>query len=98
LKGLFNASTPINNSHVSCYSVCSKSYNIIGVIKALGVLWMVSDDNFTFDSKLGSCEERFMKRTFLKKIATLFDPLGFLSPFTVRAKVLMQEIWIAGVE
>ena len=36
------------------------------------------------------------KRSFLKLIATLFDPLGFLSPYIVRAKVLMQEIWISG--
>ena len=34
----------------------------------------------------------------MKKIATLFDPLGFLSPFTVRVKILMQEIWLAGTE
>ena len=34
----------------------------------------------------------------LKKIATLFDPLGFLSPFTVTAKILMQEMWIIGVD
>ena len=36
------------------------------------------------------------KRNVLKKIATLFDPLGFLSPFIIRAKMIMQEIWIAG--
>ena len=34
------------------------------------------------------------KRMFLKGIATLFDPLGFLSPFVIRAKILMQEAWI----
>ena len=26
--------------------------------------------------------------------ARLFDPLGILEPFTVRAKVMMQEPWI----
>jgi len=34
----------------------------------------------------------------LKKIATLFDPLGFLSPFTIKAKVLMQEMWTLGAD
>lgn len=26
----------------------------------------------------------------------LFDPLGFLGPYTIRAKVLLQEMWTAG--
>ena len=34
----------------------------------------------------------------LSAIASLFDPLQFLAPFTVREKVLMQEIWMAGVD
>ena len=32
------------------------------------------------------------------KIKTLFDPLQFLSLFTMRAKVLMQELWLAGTD
>ena len=28
----------------------------------------------------------------------LFDPLGFLSPFVLRAKLLMQELWIHGLD
>ena len=38
------------------------------------------------------------KRNVLSCIASLFDPLQFLSPFTVRARLLMQEIWAAGVD
>lgn len=38
------------------------------------------------------------KRNVLSAIASLFDPLQFLAPFTVRAKVLMQETWMAGVD
>ena len=53
---------------------------------------------FTF--KANRPEENFqiMKRNFLKKIATLFDPVGFLAPFTIRAEVMMQEMWVAGLE
>ena len=39
-----------------------------------------------------------MKREVLSAISTLFDPLQFLSPFTVRAKILMQDIWTAGLD
>ena len=38
------------------------------------------------------------QRNYLKRIATLFDPLGMLSPFVIRAKVLMQEIWVCGLD
>ena len=38
------------------------------------------------------------KRNFLSRIATLFDPLGLLSPFLIRAKILMQEVWLNGLE
>jgi len=34
----------------------------------------------------------------LKRIGALFDPLGFLSPFTIRAKMCMQEIWFTGID
>ena len=37
-------------------------------------------------------------RTFLKGIATLFDTVGFLCPFVVREKILMQEIWVCGLD
>lgn len=30
---------------------------------------------------------------FPEEDATLFDPVGFLAPFTIRAKVMLQEMW-----
>ena len=59
--------------------------------RTLGVLWIAAEDNFTFNSKEIDQISKFTKREF-KRIATSFDPLGFLSPYTVRAKILMQEI------
>ena len=35
---------------------------------------------------------------FLKKISTLFDPLGQLAPFTIKAKILMQKTWSGGID
>ncbi|XP_067046580.1 uncharacterized protein [Acropora muricata] len=34
------------------------------------------------------------KRNMLKKTASIYDPFGFLTPFVVRAKILMQEAWM----
>jgi hypothetical protein len=66
-------------------------------IKTLGLQWVAEDDVFTFTGLLPK-EIQLTKRTFLKKIASLFDPMGFLAPFVVQAKVLMQELWIRGLE
>ena len=40
----------------------------------------------------------YTKRNFLKKITSLFDQICFLSPYTVRAKMLLQDMWIAGID
>jgi len=34
------------------------------------------------------------KRTILSLASSLFDPLGLISPIIIRAKVLLQEIWL----
>lgn len=66
-------------------------------VKALGVLWCPMDDVFKFQVNQPPEKHEHSKRSFLKKIATFFDPLGLLSPYTVRAKVLLQETWASGV-
>ena len=69
----------------------------VSPVKTLGVLWLATD---VFTSKSYCVVEKFQptKRNYLKRIATLFDPLGMLSPFVIRAKVLMQEIWVCGLD
>ena len=52
---------------------------------------------FTFKENAPDAEMKYTKRNFLKKIATLFDPVVLLAPFTIRAKILLQEMWMAGL-
>ena len=54
-------------------------------------MWEAKRDVFTFQ-----VQQPLANRNVLSSIASLFDPLQFLAPFTVRAKVLTQEIWMAG--
>ena len=67
-------------------------------IKTLVVFWQANDDNFTFRSNVLEEISEISKRQFLSKISTLYDPLGFLVPYTVTAKMLMQEIWLSGID
>ena len=67
-------------------------------VKTLGVLWCPAEDVFKFQVNQPAEKHDQTKRNFLKGIATLFDPLGLLTPYTIRAKVLLQEIWASGVD
>ena len=66
--------------------------------KTLGIMWHASEDLFTFVSHIEKQESEWIKRIFLSRIATLFDPLGSLAPFLIRAKILMQEVWLNDLE
>ena len=64
--------------------------------KTLEGRWLADEDMFTFKENKPNDNMIFSKRrNFLKKITTLFDPINLLSPFTVRAKMLLQNMWIA---
>ena len=64
--------------------------------RALGVIWETTKDIFTFSIKIK--EVKLTKRGILVITCTLFDPLGFLAPFVLKAKVLLQELWKAGFD
>ncbi|KAH9634311.1 hypothetical protein HF086_011571, partial [Spodoptera exigua] len=64
-------------------------------IKVLGLKWDPASDAFLFDVR--SSNRSCTKRNILSEIARVFDPLGFLSPLTIKAKVLLQKLWLLGV-
>ena len=53
---------------------------------------------FTFRENAPCSDVKYSKRDFLKQIATLFDPIGFLAPFIIRAKMLLQQMWMARMD
>ncbi|GFU17451.1 integrase catalytic domain-containing protein [Nephila pilipes] len=64
--------------------------------KVLGLAWQSLDDCLTLDTK-GLLEiistNKITKRFLLQAIGKIFDPLGLISPFTIRMKCLIQELW-----
>ena len=63
------------------------------------IWWLVMDNVFTFKSH--NVEEfKVIKqlKELLQWIATLFDPLGLLSPFIIRSEMLTQEVWRCGLD
>ncbi|XP_037805276.1 uncharacterized protein LOC119599551 [Lucilia sericata] len=65
------------------------------VTSALGISWDQQKDVFLFlFSPKVQIDEKITKRTILSLSSALFDPLGLLSPLIIKAKILMQELWI----
>ena len=64
--------------------------------KALGVKWDVGDDSFGYEIK--ASEESVTKRSMLKFVASVFDPLGLALPWTVKGRMLFQDATRAQLE
>lgn len=70
-------------------------------VKVLGVSWNSSDDTLAFDlSELSSMamELHPTKRNVVSLVGRFYDPLGYLSPVTIRFKTLFQRLCQARVD
>ncbi|XP_031560795.1 uncharacterized protein LOC116296835, partial [Actinia tenebrosa] len=69
-------------------------------LKALGVSWDLKSDCFRFipPKEVATSRTPATKRTLLSHASRIFDPLGLISPFTVRVKILFQKLWRKGLE
>ena len=65
-------------------------------IKTLGIRWIPHLDYFTFKIKQQPNSNIITKRKMLSEIASLYDPLGWIAPVIVVAKILMQKLWLCG--
>ncbi|XP_057335118.1 uncharacterized protein LOC130673919 [Microplitis mediator] len=61
--------------------------------KILGITWHPHEDIFLFQGNI-SFKPTITKRAILSEVAQLFDPLGLISPVIIRAKILMQQLWL----
>ncbi|XP_057380775.1 uncharacterized protein LOC130703305 [Daphnia carinata] len=64
--------------------------------RTLGLLWDCEGDCFCFKSAVRI--KASTKRQLLQDISTVYDPLGFLTPIVITAKIFMQDIWRVGVD
>lgn len=73
-----------------------RSFDSKASVKTLGVQWCPVEDcfryNIIFDSR-----DVFTKRSILSDVAKVFDPLGWLSPCLISAKILIQQLWAENI-
>ena len=67
--------------------------------RALGVKWDPQSDTLGFTSAhIDRPPASGTKRGILKKLAGLYDPLGWASPYVIRAKIMLQRTWPRGLD
>ncbi|XP_071579890.1 uncharacterized protein [Temnothorax nylanderi] len=71
---------------------CNKILQADENLKILGISWNPARDVFQFQVAIEGQVPK-SKRTILSMIAKLFDPLGWVTPVTITAKVFMQRLW-----
>lgn len=74
----------------------SSTCNIVDskTIKVLGLKWEPSQDKFVYSVPFCEDEnEQPTKRSILSSVSKIFDPLGWLAPLVITAKILIQDIW-----
>lgn len=68
------------------------------IIKLLGLTWNRTMDAFQYTVTLPQAQKAVTKRMLLSDIARLFDPLGWVAPCIILAKIIIQKLWLAGIE
>ena len=62
-------------------------------VKILGLKWLRVEDCFMFDGVQVPTQLVTTKRVALSFLARLYDPLGFLNPYIIVVKLIVQDIW-----
>ncbi|XP_028314916.1 uncharacterized protein LOC114470784 [Gouania willdenowi] len=63
--------------------------------RALGIRWNIGKDCFKFDNTLKI--QPATRRGILSTVASIYDPLGFLAPYVLNGKKILQEMCQRGV-
>lgn len=93
-KWISNSRDVINSIPVSERATEVKTLDLdhdtLQIEKALGVQWCVESDFFNFKLELN--KQPLTRRGILSMVSSVYDPLGFLAPFVLKAKCILQEL------
>lgn len=90
-KWASNAAEIENNDKMDDREICEST---IDTIKTLGLNWNPVKDRFLIKTNFIGIEVN-SKRTLLSAASRLFDPLGWVAPCVIIAKILLQKLWLA---
>lgn len=68
------------------------------VIKLLGLSWNRKSDAFRYSVTVPNQTKNITKRTIISDISRLYDPLGWVAPSVIVAKILIQKLWMSRID
>ncbi len=72
-------------------SFCNKEEHV-PLVKTLGVIYLCEEDQFSFHMET-PLVKKWTKREILSFEARLYDPHGFVSPFIIISRMILQRLW-----
>ena len=60
----------------------------------LGLHWDIKDDMINIKPPAFVDHSSLSKRKLLSLVSSVFDPLGLLTPITIKSKLLLREAWM----
>ncbi|XP_060807713.1 uncharacterized protein LOC132903428 [Amyelois transitella] len=67
------------------------------MVKVLGICWNRDSDEFQYTVELHEVNKSPTKRQVLSDIARIYDPMGWIAPVVLTAKVFIQKLWKSGL-
>ena len=97
-KFVSSSSDVLNKLNPSLVSEKARQIDLEGKTekRALGVVWDLQTDLFTF-SVSPKLDVQLSRRKVLSIIASVFDPLGLVSPFILQEKRILQDMCLIGL-
>ena len=69
--------------------------DVLPVERTLGIEWCTEQDKLQFSVTQGLCPDT--RRAVLSKVASVYDPLGFLAPLLLGGKRILQQLCWTGL-
>jgi hypothetical protein len=83
------AALPSSERSIVEFGASSESFQ-----RALAAIWEINSDVITFRAR--NIEAPETKRGIAGVVASIYDPTGLVGPFTVKGKIILQELWRRG--
>lgn len=92
-KWASNSTALLKNLHAEAQTPISFDNEEPCFMKVLGLRWDPIRDIFSY--AFNPIDHPCTKRTILSDISRIYDPLGFLAPIVLKAKHLIQKLWLS---